>query len=112
VVRGRRTTADLDRHHRPEPGVPDPLDGRVLRGPASDLGGVGALPLEPHVERAQAAQRKPRLHGAGDSTVDEAPTLQRDVEVFTLGHRDAEEDVAVAGEVLGGRVDDNVGAEV
>ena len=84
-VGGRRAPANLDRHHRAEPGVPDPLHRRMVRCAARELGGVGALPLEPDVQGAEPAQRQPRLHRTGDAAVDDAATQQGVVEVAGAG---------------------------
>ncbi len=93
-------------------GVTHPLDGRVGGQPAGELGGGGLRPLHPQGHRAQAAQGEPRLERAGDRAVHAPVGAQPLGDDRVARDRRAEQHVGVAGQVLGDRVHDHVGAEV
>ena len=92
--------------------VADLADRRVPGQPAHQLLGVRLGPLDPQVQGAQAAQRQPRLEGAGDRAEQVAPALQHGVQLVVAGDHRAHEHVAVAGEVLRRRVHDQVDVEL
>ncbi len=111
-----RTTRDLDRHDAAEARVPDPFHGWVAPQPGGELGGVRLRALDPQVQGAQPAQRQPDLERPGDRAVqravgDEALVVGA-TGIRARGDHRAEQHVAVAGEVLGHRVDDDVGAQL
>ena len=94
-------------------GVPHPLDRRVVLQAPGQLGRVACGALDAQVQRAQAAQRQPRLPRAGDGAVQRAVRLQPPRRApASRVTRDAQEDVGVAAEVLGRRVQDDVRAEL
>jgi hypothetical protein len=95
-----------------EAGVADLGEGAVLGQPAGQLGGVRLRTLDPQVQRAQPAQGQPRLQRAGDRADQVAAALQHVVQLLVLHHQRAHDHVAVAGEDLGDRVKDDVGAEL
>ena len=91
--------------------VEDPLDGRVADEQVDDGAGVRAVAVHPHGERLDAAQHEVaverRGHRAG-RVLGEAQALGERV---VVDGDEAADDVAVAAEVLRGRVHDDVGAE-
>ena len=79
---------------------------------ARQLGGVRLGALDAQVQRAQATQREPGLERSRGVALYVAAPLEHVVEVVVPGDDRAELQVAVAGEVLGRRVHDHVGAEL
>jgi hypothetical protein len=84
----------------------------VVGETAGELGGVRLGALDAQVQSAQAAQGQPRLERSGRVALDVAAPLQHAVQVVVAGDDRPELYVAVAGEVLGGRVQHHIGAEV
>ena len=80
--------------------------------PAHELLRVGLGPLEAQVQGAQAAQREPGLERAGDRADQVAAALEHGVQLVVAGDHGTHQHVAVAGEELGRRVHDDVGAEL
>ena len=68
--------------------------------------------LHPQVQGAQAAQGEPRLQRPGDRADQVAAALQDVVQLRVADHERAHDDVAVAGQELGHRVQHDVGAEL
>ena len=101
-----------DRDHPAEPGVADLGEQRVVREAAGELGGVRLGALDAQVQGAQAAQREPGLERPGRVALHVAAALEHGVELVVAGDDRAELEVAVAGEVLGRRVQHHVGAEL
>ena len=94
-----------------EAGVEHPLDGAGDREQLDDGPGVGAVAVHPHGERLDAAEHEVAVergrHGTG-RVLDEAQALG---EVVVVDGDEPADHVAVAAEVLGGRVHHDVGAE-
>ncbi len=82
------------------------VDGEAAR----ELGRVRLGALDAQGEGAKAAQGEPDLERPRDRPVHRAVGVQAGVQVVVVGERGAEDHVAVAGQVLGDGVDDEVGA--
>ena len=77
-----------------------------------ELEGVGLRALHAQVQGPQAAQRQPRLDGAGDRAEGAAHVDEPVRELHVAGHRDTEQQVGVAGQVLGRAVHHEVGTQL
>ena len=120
--------ADLERHHRPETahllrrelmagvvgeaGIADAGDPGVLGQPPGELGSVRLRALDPQGQRAHAAQGEEDLERARDRAGQGAAVDQLAMARLVGGDDDAQQRVRVAADVLGCRVDDEVGAEL
>ena len=82
----------------------------VLAESAYELLGVGLGTLDAQVQRAQAAQRQPRLEGARDRADQVAAALEHRPELVVAGDDRTHLHVGVAGEVLRRGVHDEVDA--
>ncbi len=102
--------AEYDGHDAAEAGIAHLLDHGVLAQPAGQLGGVALGPVQPEVERAHPAQGEPGLERAGDRADQVPPALQHVVQLVVGDDDRTEHRVGMPGEVLGRRVDDQVGA--
>src|SRR5947209_3900419 len=102
---------DLVTGMRGEPGVVDPLDIRVRCEHLRDRAGVLAMHAHPRGKGADAAEHEPGVERRRHAAEDRAGPLDRLEQLAALGERQrAALNVAVAAEVLGGRVEHDVGA--
>jgi len=102
---------------RRQSGVVHRRDVRVSLQEDGERGRRRALPPHPHVERPHAPQGKPAVEGGGHGAPRRPHVGQAGEEPVAVtggapNARRAEDRVGVAGYVLGGGVDDNVGAEL
>ena len=106
--------ADVEGHHRPHPGIAHGDHRRVVSKAGGEDGSVGARPLQTQVQGAYAAQRQPGLQGTGDRTVERPVAGQRgeDLVAVLAHHAGAEDHIAVATQVLGHRMHDQVRAQL
>ncbi len=93
-------------------GVVNPLDAGLLHQPMGQRLGVASVLLEARVQSAQAAQRHEAVERrAGQAQAVRPPARAARELCSARDHRPAHH-IAVAVEVLGGRMHDEVGAEV
>ncbi len=111
-VGGQHTLRQDDRDDAAEAGIAHLPDRRVVGQAPGELGGVGLGTLDPQVQRAEPAQRQPRLQRPGDRAEEVAPALEDAVQLVVAGRERADQGVAVAREVLRSGVHDEVGPEV
>ena len=110
-TRPRRVAVrDVERHQPPETGVADDLDARVPVEPARELARRLALPLDAQPQRAQAPEQEPAGVGRRDDSRRRSKVAQPRRVLLAPADDRSEQDVVVAGEVLRGAVEDEVGA--
>lgn len=93
-------------------GVVDSDDvGRGLEG-VGNGGGIGGGLARAQVEGLEAAVGEPRVKGGGDSADGVLQEAEAVLELVAVEGGDAHDDVAVAIDILGDAMDDDVGAQV
>ncbi len=93
-----------------EGGVEDALDLRLPLQPAGHGQGVGLVPFEAHAQGAQPAEAEPAHVRRGGRAVADAPGAGGR-EGFVAAGGEAQHDVRVTADVLGGGMDGDVDAE-
>src|SRR5207253_5894938 len=114
-ARARHLTAsDLMSRVRREPGIVHSLDALVVREKLGDATRVASLRAYAPGQRSNTAQREPALEGRRHGATPLLDSTRLGEERVFLVARDerAAEDVAVPAEILGGRVHNDIGAEI
>src|SRR5690606_5502238 len=92
-----RPADDIDGDHRPEAGVADPLDRRVLLQPSREVGGVAPGALHAEGERAHPPKSEPDLrrtrNGAPKQSVVAQALGERSPAPVLAGDAGTEDDV-------------------
>lgn len=109
---GQQPCGDLPVGVARQGGVAHGRDRRVRGEPGGQVGGARALALHAQGQGLHAAQGEPGGERVGGRALFDGVVADAAVELVVLEDGDAAEDVRVPGEVLGGGVDDDVGALV
>jgi hypothetical protein len=91
-------------------GVEHRLDRRVLGEEFGHGRGILTVPLHPHHQRLESAQREVGVERAWDGAGSVLQEREGGVEFFVVGEQCAADHVGVSADVLGGGVQHDVGA--
>ena len=95
-----------------EAGVEDAPDVVATRQELRNSRGVGNVPFDAEMERAQAAQDEEAVQGPGHAAHRVLEEVEALGDRLVAGDRDSQDRVGVAAEIFRGRVEDDVGTEL